>query len=362
MHHVLYSKLRGRQQETRLVSVGTIGGMSDAGPIAQSASGRLYAIDLAKGVGILLVVFGHAWRGAFDAGVLRDVALFQIIDQAIYAWHMPLFFFLSGLLFLEVLERTPPGPLLARRVRQLLWPFALWTWIFFGVKLLAGQAVNHPVTLADFPLIPLPPYEHLWFLWAMFLAQVVVMGLYLALRGVMAAQAFRLAFGIAAVALVLLIPWIGVPSPTFGAAVAHFPFFIAGIALGGVAHLRPPLWLASLSGVSFAVLLVMETRGGAALAVALCLTVLAWGVLARLDPGTERASALVRWLRYLGLYSLAIFLAHTIFSAAFRIALLKVGIDNLPVHLIVATAVGLAGPIVLVWISRRLGVAKVLGF
>ena len=335
--------------------------MSDAGLSVRSRPERLQAIDTAKGVGILLVVFGHAWRGAYGAGILQDTALYGVIDKMIYAWHMPLFFFLSGLLFLDVLERVPPQALLISRARQLLWPFALWTWIFFGFKLLAGQSANNPVTLADFPLIPLPPYEHLWFLWALLLAQMVVMGLFLLARPLMGPGAMRWSLGAMALGLVLLIPFVSVPSLYFGAAVEHFPYFIAGIALGGIAHLRPQGWHVLIAAVAFGALLFWVT-GGATLLASLCLTVLACVLIAWLDPGTDQATPVVRLLRYLGLYSLAIFLAHTIFSAAFRIGMLKLGVDGLIPHLFVAVVVGLAGPIALVWVSRQLGVAKLLGF
>jgi len=57
----------------------------------------LERIDSAKGVGIVLVVIGHAWRGLQTAGLIDNPALYGRIDTAIYAFHMPLVFFLSGL-------------------------------------------------------------------------------------------------------------------------------------------------------------------------------------------------------------------------------------------------------------------------
>ena len=87
---------------------------------------RFDAIDSAKGIGIILVVFGHAWRGAFGAGLIPNTVLFGAIDAGIYAFHMPLFFFLSGLLFLETLRKYDMGKLLKGRVTRLLcsgpWP------------------------------------------------------------------------------------------------------------------------------------------------------------------------------------------------------------------------------------------------
>lgn len=336
--------------------------MSGTGKSIAGSSGRLHANDTAKGVGIILVVFGHAWRGGYDASLLPDEVLFRTVDNLIYTWHMPLFFLLSGLLYLNVLQKVAAGPFFASRFRRLLWPLAIWTWLFFGIKLLAGSAANHPVSLADFPLIPLPPYEHLWFLWALFLAQVIVLIAFMAVREVLNIAQMRLCLGITAVMLTLLIPFFYVPSPLFGAAIEHFPYFIAGMALGGVVHKRPPLWLALAAAVLFALLIYNTPYAWVSLLVSLLLTVLACSVIFRLDPNTEDASVPITLLRILGLYSLPIFLAHTIFSAAFRIALRSSGVEMLSVHLLVATLVGLIGPILLVWVSHRLHIGKILGF
>ena len=53
-------------------------------------------IDIAKGVGIILVVVGHAGRGLQSAGLTDEGWLLPLMDRAIYAFHMPLFFVLSG--------------------------------------------------------------------------------------------------------------------------------------------------------------------------------------------------------------------------------------------------------------------------
>ena len=52
---------------------------------------RIHWIDIAKGIAIMLVVIGHV-PDAFDAPFYR---------VAIYTFHMPLFFFLSGYVFSE---------------------------------------------------------------------------------------------------------------------------------------------------------------------------------------------------------------------------------------------------------------------
>ena len=62
-------------------------------------SQRIDGFDVVKAVAILFVVIGHTWRGLNTAGMIPDAALFARIDAAIYLFHMPVFFFLSGLFF-----------------------------------------------------------------------------------------------------------------------------------------------------------------------------------------------------------------------------------------------------------------------
>lgn len=61
-------------------------------------------VDYAKGIGILLVVFGHVNRGLQAAGIIMPSKLYHLVDSIIYSFHMPLFF-LSGLFLLSRLRR-----------------------------------------------------------------------------------------------------------------------------------------------------------------------------------------------------------------------------------------------------------------
>ncbi len=185
--------------------------------------------DQAKGFGILLVVIGHAWRGLQAAGLLPEGALFQTIDRLIYAFHMPLFFFLSGLFFESTLRRAPLA-FLRMRWSQILWPLMLWTWIFFAFKGVAGSLANHPADWQSFPFWPFPPREQFWFFWALFLIQGAA---YLALaplarRGLLSPARLGLAW-LCASALVLLPfgPWF--PAEWVGPACRYAGHFCLGL-------------------------------------------------------------------------------------------------------------------------------------
>lgn len=326
---------------------------------------RLEWIDSAKGVGIVLVVVGHAWRGLQTAGLIADPGLFRVIDTAIYAFHMPFFFFLSGLLIERTLLATPPGAFVLSRMQRLIWPLVLWTWIFFVFKGLAGGLANRPFDWAGFPLIPLPPREHFWFLWALFVIQLCL----LLVRPVLQKQGHR--------AWVWGLLWLGsgglyLSEPALGglagwlwSAVAHAPFFLLGTAVAGLRQWRPPIWAGGLALLGCVVAIgsafwlpegpVSRLVIGSGATLLLCLTVMALEQPLLSRPG-------MRWIAALGTASLAIYVAHTIFSAAARIALLQAGVADIAVHMVVGTLAGLLGPAALYAAARRWGLSATLGF
>jgi len=86
-------------------------------------SQRLEYIDLAKGIGIILVVIGHSIDGH------------GLMGHYISSFHMPLFFVLSGLCFNDA--RYPQFvPFLKKRVRTLLLPCLYFTGIMIVLSAL----------------------------------------------------------------------------------------------------------------------------------------------------------------------------------------------------------------------------------
>jgi fucose 4-O-acetylase-like acetyltransferase len=323
---------------------------------------RLYAIDSARGIGILLVVFGHAWRGAFSAGLFPDADIFTFVDTAIYAFHMPLFFLLGGVLFLETLMKYKTRKLFKGRVTRLLWPMALWSWVFFALKLGAGQAANTPVELADFPLVPLPPYEHLWFLWALFLCQALAILFYAVFGSRISTKPLRYGAGIVAVAMALLNPYTPVPSMIWGPMVEHLPYFLAGIALGGLRGGMVKPWHGVVFGVIFCALLANVGIEKPTVIMSLALVVLGWAAWMAVDRNLSTDNGPMKLLGYLGQTSMVIYLTHTVFSAALRILMLKVGFDNVWLVICATTLIGVIAPLVVLWCARRSGTTKLLGF
>src|SRR5436189_2620599 len=87
---------------------------------------RVHWADAARGFGISLVVVGHVWRGLEKAAIIPANAVFFAVDRAIYSFHMPLLFFISGLFFYPSIARHTTFDFVVARFARLIWPLIIW--------------------------------------------------------------------------------------------------------------------------------------------------------------------------------------------------------------------------------------------
>ncbi|MBQ7696088.1 MAG: acyltransferase family protein [Lentisphaeria bacterium] len=135
------------------------------------SSGRIQYLDIAKGIGIILMVMGHA---SFGEG----------FSHYIHGFHMPLFFFVSGLLFTFKADKSW-GEVFMGKCRTILIPYAFFGLLTYGIW---AATRGGRVTGADL----LTPLQRLfwnnshglaisgefWFLSAMFFASLFFDGLF----------------------------------------------------------------------------------------------------------------------------------------------------------------------------------------
>jgi fucose 4-O-acetylase-like acetyltransferase len=130
---------------------------------------RNLTVDVAKGLGIVLVALGHNWLVLGDRGTL-----FQVI----YSFHVPLFFVISGI-FLR--QSLPFFRFAANRADALLKPYfvVLLTWggmIFLGRHISGGTEAYEPVSYFGGVLYGTGStvvWAPLWFLPCLFLSSIL---------------------------------------------------------------------------------------------------------------------------------------------------------------------------------------------
>lgn len=122
--------------------------------LIQSKNNRIEYIDIAKGLGMILVVIGHCINGKNFPGTW------------INSFHMPLFFILSGLCFSE--KRYPTFlPFLKKRIKTLLLPCIYFSVLVTILSTLTGGKFTFHKLIDD----TLP--GALWFVLILFLTEVL---------------------------------------------------------------------------------------------------------------------------------------------------------------------------------------------
>jgi fucose 4-O-acetylase-like acetyltransferase len=108
---------------------------------------RLDWVDYSKGIGIILVVFGHVWRGLYSASLPLSAPLYEFVDAFIYSFHMPLFFFLSDY-FAERSANIPAVRFLTDKTASILYPYLLWSVLQGGMNVALSTHTNTPLRLS----------------------------------------------------------------------------------------------------------------------------------------------------------------------------------------------------------------------
>lgn len=329
---------------------------------AQGArSNRSIALDYAKGIAIVVVVFAHLWRGLHGAGLLdglhRDV--FISISALATMLSMPAFFFASGFLYGKGVERRHGLNEFLGKVDAILYPFIVWTILIGLVEYLTTGVRNGSSSLMSVVMSLGWPSGIFWFLAALIMA-FGVCELMIAAAGV---RVFR--WLVLPVALLMLALWSPEPLPfAMRDLQLSFVYFALGVVLSSsFAMAQQPSWTRALVFLLLMALvywLLQQNEGFRthsfrsvtpnALAFSLALLFLFYGFCLSLPTSG------LKLLLTLGERSMDIYLMHLLFIGGCRIFLQKVaGLDSAVIVGAVSLVAGIWGPLVLVDLLKRSG-------
>ncbi len=127
-----------------------------------------------RGWAIFLVVLGHSMSALYAFPSMVDASRF------VYAFHMELFVFISGFVGRRIFAPEPGSytSTLVRQFKRLMSVYFFYTVIGIAAKLILSRHVNNPIVwrddLAGIFLYPRQnPYEILWFIYMLFVMQVI---------------------------------------------------------------------------------------------------------------------------------------------------------------------------------------------
>ena len=133
---------------------------------------RSLLIDAVRGMAISLVALGHTNQGILHRGWWGASSVGTHLDVLIYAFHMPAFFFVSGIFLSASVQKRGPGRFTLERIRTLIYPYVLWSVISAGsVVVLSHFTVQRPMQLKQFA-IDLVLGTGVWFLPTLFVCQM----------------------------------------------------------------------------------------------------------------------------------------------------------------------------------------------
>lgn len=124
---------------------------------------RIEWIDTAKGIGILLVVIGH-------------VKLIPFFHDCIFLFHMPLFFFMSGILFKK---NESWQNCFIKKIIHLLLPYPFFMFLFVPLRYITNYFCTGEWESFKLSMLGLSYFDKpLWFLFAFFITTLIMRSLY----------------------------------------------------------------------------------------------------------------------------------------------------------------------------------------
>ncbi|WP_009631151.1 acyltransferase family protein [Synechocystis sp. PCC 7509] len=312
---------------------------------------RIYWIDYAKGIGIFLVVLGHVCRGLEESSILAP-SIAKSINQWIYAFHMPIFFFLSGLLIQYGVSKSF-RTFIVDKLKTIAYPYFVWSIIQGVLVYLASQYTNSSISLTSLWEIIYQPIFVFWFFYVLF----IILILYKIAHDFKITPLQFLAFSIVLycwhVLQLSLISW-----QVLDLVCSFTIYFAIGATVSN--RLMP-----SLDRINVPTLILITTSGFLAIGAIVWLNMAEnqgiFPIVAMIGVSATIACAVLldrfevaSFVKLWGLLSLQIYVVHTLCTAGTRICLQKLfGITEPAAHIILGTVVGIYAPIAIDWLCRQ---------
>jgi fucose 4-O-acetylase-like acetyltransferase len=322
---------------------------------------RTLWVDYTKAVGIMLVVYGHVSRGLYNAKIPMNEDMYKLIDRVIYSFHMPLFFFLSGLFFYGSLRKRGLKAFVANKLDTILYLYVIWSVLQGATGLIFQQWTNNNVSLNEVSNLFLEPIMQFWFLYALFFITLISGLLYAKID-----QKYTLALFLLCTLLVIF----KVPSYGFTPLIYVIPylcFFMFGIYFNHIEgffitykHQLLPVFGCLFLGAQWLLLSWLTTIPAYLLPTIQLMTTLI-SILFSVIFCMWLADKQSKLISAIGVASMAIFLMHVISGSGARIVLQHfLGINNFWIHLLIGCITGIFGSMLLQKLFTKIGLSFLL--
>ncbi len=312
-------------------------------------------IDIIKIYACVLVVLGHFFPSMTESGIIPDTNFFQWFDITVYYFHVPLFFICSGYLFQKYSQVNTFSEWKSNFIKKFIAlgvPYLVFSTITWILKTVFSSSVNAQVKgyLESILLEPISPY---WYLYALILVFLIT----LTFRSKKVA-CITLSISLA-LKVITFLP-IDINVYAVDIVMQNEIWFVIGMCL---CYYELPkrfcnkisLVFATLLSITFVVCSVLfyiyEVDSASVrfiMGVIACTSTVVFAV------NFGDANAIKRINAKFSRYTMPVFLMHTIFAAGFRAVLLKFGVANGVVHIVLGLIISFAGPIIAAIVMDRI--------
>ena len=310
--------------------------------------------DKLKGYACFLVLFGHVIMGIRLAGV--DIPhFFYGIEKFLWSFHVALFLFLSGVVYKvtgEWKSKKSKWRFVLYKLYNLGVPYVVFSAVYILINSLVPQ-VNTQSSVWDILYIWHTPVAQYWFLYALFFLFLI----WTALSGILKNRQITLITALIGLFVPLSGFSLGCMAVVFSSALA----FGLGTSVSFPKLTRPPVWVKCsvvLVHIAVAVAFILpdKTETPFIKELLMLLGIYASILFISMIQNSKPVSA---FLNFINKYSFQIYLLHTIFTAGIRILLLRAGITNWVIHILLGTVCGIVFSVLAAEIAKRI---KILNF
>jgi len=313
-------------------------------------------VDYAKAIGIILVVYGHVARGLYNAGIDMPVGLYKLTDSIVYSFHMPLFFFLSGLFFYSSFSKRGGKQLVFSKIDTVFYPYVVWSVLQGCMEAFLSDYTNGNVSYSEVFALLWMPRAQFWFLYALFFAFIVAAAIYSIVSKRLSVLVFLIAGSL------YLSPANLFDLQVYSLLSQNLVFFFFGVIFTMYANVKylstvPSLLVMSVAFIAgqwlfhgYLSLKYTDTGIGTLL---LAFT----SIIFVISLSMYLAKKSYDFLAFIGSSSMTIYLMHILAGSGVRVILSKLfGIASFSIHLLSGCLIGVLGPIVVLIIINRVKV------